>query len=324
MLEITDGNSILKDKTAGCFDSIQEKTACALGIFDGVHLGHRLVIKTAVKLKSRGSKAAVFSFCTDTVTSKGGNGRLEQILMEEEKHRRISDLGVDYMYCPDFSAVKDMSAEDFAENILVKKLNCAVAVCGKDFRFGKDAKGSAEVLAEIGKKYGMEVIALDKVSCDGGEVSSSRIRELIRSGEIRRANALLGMPLSYSLTVEHGNELGRTWDFPTINQRLPLGIAVPKFGVYGSYVRVGDKLYRGLTNIGVKPTVEKVKKELSPLAETYIIDFDGDLYGQTAELTLKFFVRPERKFLSFEELKNQIARDKGTVVSTFENEDFTP
>lgn len=313
MLEITDGNSILK-----------EKTACALGIFDGVHLGHRLVIETAVKQKNRGLKAAVFSFCTDTVTSKGENGRLERILTEDEKHRRIAALGADYMYCPDFSAVKDMSAENFVRSILAEKLNCAVAVCGKDFRFGRGAKGNADALIRLGERYGIEVIALDKVSFEGEEVSSSRIRELIKSGRIDEANFLLGKPFSYRLTVEHGNELGRTWDFPTINQRLPEGIVAPQFGVYGSYVKVGDKLYRGLTNIGVKPTVEKVKKEISPLAETYIMDFDGDLYGQTVELTLEFFVRPERKFLSFEELKNQIERDKGTVISMFENKAFTP
>lgn len=312
MLEITDGNSILNDKTA-----------CALGIFDGVHLGHRLVIETAVKLKDQGLKAAVFSFCTDTVTSKGENGRLEMILTEAEKHRRISEMGVDYMYCPDFSRVRDMSAEDFVKEILVKKLNCKAAVCGKDFRFGKGAKGNSELLAEIGEKYGMEVIVLDKVSLGGEEVSSSRIRRLIGTGDIRTANFLLGEPFCYRLTVEHGNELGRTWDFPTINQRLPKGIVTPVFGVYGSYVKAGDKLYRGLTNIGIKPTVEKIKKENSPLAETYILDFEGDLYGQTAELTLRFFVRHERKFDSFEELKNQIERDKCTVISTFEGEPFT-
>ncbi len=309
MLEITDGNSILK-----------EKTACALGIFDGVHLGHRLVIETAVRQKNLGLKAAVFSFCTETVTSKGADGRLERILTEEEKHRRISELGADYIYCPDFSAVKDMSAEEFVKEILVDKLNCAAAVCGEDFRFGKGAKGNADVLSSLGERYGIEVMTLDKVSFGGEEVSSSRIRELIKSGKIEIANALLDKPLSYSLTVEHGNELGRTWDFPTINQRLPRGIVMPKFGVYGSYVRVGDKRYRGLTNVGVKPTVEKVKKELFPLAETYIIDFDGDLYGQTAELALKFFVRPERKFDSFGELKSQIERDKVKVISTFKNE----
>lgn len=282
---------------------VDEKTVCALGLFDGVHLGHRLVIGRAAELAKNDMKTAVFTFDSETVTSKG---RLELLLDEEEKRRKISELGADYIYSPDFSLYKDLSAEDFVRKILVGKLNCGAAVCGKDYRFGREAQGDTELLSRLGEKYGFKVASLDKLMQDGEEVSSSVIREHIRKGEIERANALLGYTFGYRLKVEHGNELGRTWNFPTINQVLPEKTVLPEFGVYCSRVTIDGKQYVGVTNIGVKPTVNS--SEL-PLAETYIVDFDGDLYGRTVEILLDRFVRPERKFDSFEELKAEIGRN---------------
>lgn len=279
------------------------KTACALGLFDGVHMGHRLVINEAVKLSEKGFKTAVFSFATDTVTSKGG---LEAILTEEQKRRHFSELGVDYLFSPDFAEFRNMSAECFVRDVLKGKLNCAAAVCGSDFRFGKGAEGNAQTLKKLGEKYDIEVIVLDKLFIDGDEVSSTAVREYIREGEIEKANRLLGYSFGFMLPVVHGNELGRTWNFPTINQIIPQGQVLPKFGVYCARAEIGGKLFYGVTNVGMKPTVNVATL---PLAETYIIDFDGDLYGKRIEIMLDRFVRPERKFGSFDELKEQISKD---------------
>ena len=148
------------------------------------------------------------------------------------------------------------------------------------------------------------------VCLDGKMISSTRIREHIRRGEIEEANRLLGYELWYRLPVIRGNEIGRTIDFPTINQVIPDTNIIPRYGVYKSYVEVAGKQYHGVTNIGVKPTVQHRRDGAGAVMETYIIGFDGDLYGQDIAVALVRFIRPEAKFAGLDELKAQIARDK--------------
>ena len=298
----------------------KEKTVCALGLFDGVHQGHRLIINKAVAAaKEKGLKSAVFCFKTNTVTSKGENGKIEMLISDEEKLEKIEALGVDYIYSPDFAVFKGMTPEDFVEEILFKRLNCVCAVCGTDFTFGKFAQGKASDLGRIGEAYGMDAVVMDKLAIDGEEVSSTAIREYIKSGEISRANKLLGYNFGFELTVCYGNQLGRTWNFPTINQEIPEDRILPKFGVYCSRVEIDGEKYYGVTNIGIKPTVEKNIK--TPLAETYIIDFDGDVYGKTVRTELYEFIRPERKFESFDELKAEIGKNICQAKKYFERID---
>lgn len=282
------------------------KTAVALGLFDGVHKGHKAVIQQAVHRKSSDIRSAVFSFKTDTVTSKGHDGKIEMLLTDKIKYQHFKDLGVDYLYSPDFSHFKDMTDEEFVKTVLKDKLNACTAVCGEDFRFGKNAMGNAERLMQLGKKYGIEVCVINQLVMNGGVISSTEIRRLIRIGEISKANKMLGYNYGYSLPVEHGYERGRKWNFPTINQMIPEGLVMPRFGVYCSSVNLEGKIYKGVTNIGVKPTV---KVDTAPLAETYIMDYEGDLYGKEIKIELYEFVRPEKKFASFDELKDEISRN---------------
>ncbi len=286
------------------------ETVCALGLFDGVHRGHRLVIEKALSLKNQNRRSAVFTFKTDTVTSKGHDGRIEMILNDKEKQKHFAKLGVDYIYSPEFSKLRDMSGEDFVRDVLKKRLGCTAMVCGRDFRFGKGAAEDCDSLYLFGKKYGIELYVCDKLTYKGEEVSSTAIREYIRSGRIDRANELLGYTFSLTLPVEHGRQIGRTWSFPTINQIIPEGQILPKFGVYCTRVMIGEKLYYGVTNVGVKPTL---KAHDAPLAETYILGYSGDLYGQEIEILLDSFVRPEHGFDSIDELKAQIGRDTQRV-----------
>lgn len=282
-------------------------SAVALGLFDGVHRGHQMIIGEAVKAaKADGINSAVFCFKTDTVTSKGHDGRIEMLMTDKEKAKLIDSLGVDYLYSPDFNDMKSLAPEDFVRDVLKGFLDCRYAVCGTDFTFGKGAAGKAEDLAALGKKYGIEVRVMDQLLYEGGVISSTEIRRLIRSGGISGANEMLGYRYGYVAEVEHGYERGRTWSFPTINQRIPKGLVLPKFGVYCSKVLIDGKWYSGVTNIGVKPTVNV---ETAPLAETFIIGYEGDLYGRELELRLYEFVRPERKFDSFDELKAEIGRN---------------
>ena len=291
----------MKDIT-GERGALEWRTAVALGVFDGVHLGHRTVIDRAVMLGSGELRSVVFTFRQGSVTNKG---RL-RLLSDKDKFYRLEQRRVDLICSPDLSEVRDMEAEDFVSRILAGRLRCRYAVCGKDFRFGRGAAGDAELLKRLGEKYGFEAVVLDKLALGGETVSSTVIKEHIAKGEIVRANELLGYRFGYRLPVIHGREIGRTWDFPTINQLLPEGIVMPRYGVYCSRVKTGGKAYTGVTNIGVKPTVGAEK---APLAETYIIGFGGDLYGKTVQVSLERFIRPERKFESIEELRKQIERD---------------
>ena len=286
-------------------------TVCALGLFDGVHRGHRLVINTALALAEElGIRSAVFTFKTDTVTSKGHDGRIEMILSDEEKRRHFEDMGVELLYSPSFDELREMTAEAFVKDILVGLLGCRAVVCGSDFRFGKGAEGDCDTLLLYGRIYGIDVRVCDKLSYKGEEVSSTVIRECIRSGRIEKANELLGYIFGLRLKVEHGRQIGRTWNFPTINQLIPQGQIMPKFGVYATRVLIDGKERFGVTNIGVKPTL---KAHDAPLAETYILDFSGDLYDREIEILLDRFLRPEKGFDSIDELRAQIAKDTGKV-----------
>jgi len=284
------------------FSALGCRTAVALGVFDGVHLGHRMVIDRAVSLCGENILPAVFTFRSDTVVNKGK----ERLLTDAEKQRKLAHRGVEYICSPDFGDVRELTAEDFVRDVLVGKLGCRYAVCGRDFRFGKGAMGNTELLTRLGKELGFETVVLDKLSFAGETVSSTRIKEHIRCGELLRANELLGYRFFYREPVIHGRELGRTWDFPTINQQLPAGVVIPRFGVYCSRVNIDGKRYTGVTNIGVKPTVGKEK---APLSETFILEYNGDLYGRVIKVELERFIRPERKFESITELRRQIELD---------------
>lgn len=280
----------------------EKKTAVALGYFDGLHLGHVQVINAA--LSQKGLTPAVFTFNCDTTLPKFSSP--EDIISFENKCDMMERMGVEYVYAPDFAEVCTLTEEEFVRNILFEKLKAGFACCGRNFRFGLGGHGTPESLSKIGAKYGITVEVVPDVCLDGEMISSTRIREYIKNGEMEQANRLLGYELWFNLPVVHGNEIGRTMNFPTINQIIPETNVIPKFGVYSSYVRVGGKNYRGITNIGIRPTVQSSGKVVM---ETHILDFNGELYGQKAEVSLCRFLREERKFSSIDELKKQIAQD---------------
>lgn len=279
-----------------------EITAVALGYFDGLHPGHMGVISAA--LAQRDLKPAVFTFNCDTTLPKFKSP--EDIISFENKRELLERAGVEYIYAPDFAEVCTLTAEDFVRGILREKLNAGYACCGRNFRFGLGGQGTPERLMKLGEPLGIRVEIVEDVCMDGELISSSKIRELIRMGKIEEANRLLGYEWQFKLPVVHGNEIGRTISFPTINQILPETVVLPRFGVYQSYVHVRGKNYRGITNIGIRPTIENSR---GVICETHILDFDGDLYGEDIEVALCRFIRPETRFGSLEELKNQIAKD---------------
>lgn len=280
--------------------SIKEKTAAALGIFDGVHCGHRLVISSAVSYK--GLAPAVFTFRTESVNFKHGRP-FEYIYTNEQKLRILEKLGIKYALSPDFSTLQNMDGEEFAREILCRKMNVGAVVCGENFRFGKNASCGTDELKRLGEKYGFEV---QVIKLSGNGFSSEKYRAMLREGRVNETYSLgCGMYSLYGEVIE-GNRLGRTLDFPTINQIFGEKQLVPRKGVYHTLTDIDGKTYNSITNIGVKPTIEK---NIKPLAETHILDYCGDLYGRKIEVRFVGFVRDEKKFGSVDELKKQVFAD---------------
>lgn len=287
-------------------EAIKNKTVVSMGIFDGIHRGHQAVINTACKFKEQGLNFVLFTFKTDTVTTKGRHGHIEMLLSDDLKKEHFDKMGVDFLYCPAFNEMKNMTSSQFVEQVLYKKLNAAIVVCGEDFRFGKGAEGDAEKLKLLCEKFNIRTVIVRQAQYDGRKISSSEIRECIRQGEIKRANEMLGYNYYYKLPVLHGNEIGRKLDFPTINQEISKGHILPRFGVYITRTKIDEKWRYSISNIGVKPTIEI---RSVPLIETNILDFDGDIYGQVVKVELLEFLRPEQKFENIDELKKRVQSD---------------
>lgn len=286
-------------------DFIKEKTAVALGIFDGVHCGHRKIIKRTAGYLDNRLIPAVFTFNVESIGVKRGK-EYEYIYNDGQKCEILQRLGTKYIYSPDIKEICNMNGEDFARKILADKLNAKAVVCGENFRFGKDALCGAKELKQFGEKFGFEVSICKIEKKYNSEISSEIIRNLLKNGDISAANELLWEAYYINSEVVTGNKLGRTLNFPTINQLFSKNQLVPKKGVYQTFTVIDGKCYNSVTNIGVKPTIEK---NISPLAETHILDYNGDLYGRNIEVRFLYFVRNEKKFGSVEELKKQVDAD---------------
>ncbi|MBQ9898584.1 MAG: riboflavin biosynthesis protein RibF [Ruminococcus sp.] len=283
----------------------RKKTAVALGLFDGVHLGHRAVLRAACDQRKNGLIPSAFTFEPGSVLRKAG-GSSGYIYGQRAKIRLLNECGIVRTDYPPFDTVRGLTGEEFASRILHERMNAAYVCCGEDFRFGKNAAWGAQELISFGRRFGFEVEVVGAVECGGSIVSSSRIRELLLKGDIASANSLLSFDYFINATVTDGNHIGRTIGFPTINQQFEEGQLVPVFGVYSTVTKVDGSMLPSVTNVGVKPTIEGVRR---PLAETHIIGYSGDLYGKNADVYFKSFIRHEMKFASLDELKAQIARD---------------
>ena len=287
----------------------RKQTAVALGLFDGVHLGHRAVLKTACAQRENGLIPAVFTFDPSSVAYKSGAGQ-GYIYGQKYKWKLLYECGIECFYSPPFEDLKSWSGESFVKRVLKQRFNAGFVCCGSDFRFGKGASCGVDELRKLGELYGFRVDVVSEVRCGDTVVSSSEIRRLLSEGSIEKANELLGRPYTVSGKIVDGNHIGRTIDFPTINQNFSSGQLVPAYGVYSAETVIDGEKFRAVTNIGVKPTISG---ERSPLAETHILGFSGDLYGKELDVELTGFIRHEKKFSSLDELKKQILNDISAV-----------
>ena len=297
----------------------ERDTAVALGVFDGVHIGHQAVIGEAVNGREDGLLPVVFTFHMGRQRPVNKRGQ-DVILTDSLKQQKLSELGVETIYKIHFDEVREFAPEYFVREILAKSLRAKKIVCGYDFRFGKDAAGDCELLQRLCAELGVRAVVVPPM-LDGGEpVSSTRIRHCLKSGDITGANRLLGYEYTIDMKVIDGLKNGRKLGFPTINQEFAPGQLVPRFGVYASHVLLDGKAYGGVTNIGVKPTIAGVR---SPLAETFIIGIDRDLYGQHIPVSLFCFLRGERKFSGLDELSSTVKQNIETVKSMIQKDHFT-
>lgn len=298
------------------FHSIQKTEyhlSLALGFFDGVHLGHTEVIKKAVNHSSNSVKSAVLTFQNPPSTALTGEKK-ELLTTNDEKFELFEKLGVDYVFCIDFCDIKDMSAQEFVKDILCDKLQVCYISTGYNYHFGKNGSADAKELKRLCQTPNVTTFTSEPVIYKGEAISSTRIRECIKKGDIKSANEMLGYEFSVKGTVVRGNHIGTKISTPTIN--LPLddyGIK-PRFGVYASKVIIDNKIFIGATNIGTHPTVGGDKV----LCETHLLNFaDTDLYSKNIEVQPLCFIRDERKFQSIDELKTQIEKDKEQIMEYF-------
>lgn len=282
-------------------------TAVTIGKFDGVHLGHQRLMLHTEHYRKNGFIPVVFTFSMHPDALIGGNIK-QFIYTEAEKESIISDYKIDYLIKYPFTTeTVGIEPEDFFNEILLRKLNAKIITVGEDFRFGHERKGDVEMLENLAEKHGVLVDVINRECIDGQVICSTLIRRELSEGNIDIVNAMLGKPYSIYGKVVRGMQLGRKLGMPTINLETDELKLLPPRGVYSSRVIYNGKKYAAVTNIGIKPTIDGVKKMG---IESYMFDFDEEIYGEDVIVEILYFQRPEVKFADLELLKNQMHADK--------------
>lgn len=285
---------------------LNRPSAAAIGKFDGIHRGHQSLLRHVLEQKEKGLQAVVFTFDpSPAVLFSGVN--LPELTTKREKRKIFEQLGIDVLIeFPLNHTTAAMPAEEFIRQVLAGQMKTAYIAAGTDLSFGKEGKGDTELLIKMAKRYGYRAEIIEKVCLDGVEISSSYVRDVVKAGDMEKAERLIGEAYSVRGIVAHGKKLGRRLGMPTVNLLPEREKLLPPYGVYFSEVSVGEKVYKGITNIGCKPTVND---ERQAGVETYLYDFAQDIYGREITVRLFSFLRPEKKFGSVEELKQQMAAD---------------
>lgn len=282
------------------------ETAVAIGKFDGLHRGHRRLLQEILDKKATGLKACVFTFDPSPAVFFGlADGK--ELMTKEEKRRALRDMGVDVLVEYPMNAENAaVTPCDFVKKLLADALNVKFIAAGTDVSFGAKGAGNARLLEECAKELEYELKLIDKVTLEGTEISSSLVRKEVEAGNMEYVTALLGAPYTVSGEVMHGKALGRKLGMPTMNLLPPKEKLLPPVGVYYSQVRYEGMNYPAISNVGYKPTVSQ-----EPVlgVETYLYDFDKEIYGEDISVSLLSFKRPEMRFASVEELKEQMKQD---------------
>ncbi len=280
--------------------------ALSIGVFDGVHLGHRMLIeRLRAEARTRGLGTGIITFHPHPVTVVRPDIPFSYLESLERRVELIRGLGVDFVSVLQFtSELQQVSALDFVR-ILVEETQMRVLVVGEDFHLGRGREGDTAKLAEYGRDLGFDVVALPLLQSDADRVSSTRVRQALAAGDMELVAQLLGRPYSLRGPVLRGDQRGQSIGFPTINIGVSADRALPPDGVYVTRAEVGESTHHAVTNIGTQPTFEGATRRV----ETHLLDFAGDLYGQVARIELLHRLRAELKFDGVESLVAQIGRD---------------
>ena len=290
----------------------------ALGVFDGVHLGHQAVIKNAVDAaRKAGGEVGVVTFEPHPVRVLAPDRAPRRILASiEHKARLLGEMGVDFLCVQEFTLdFATREAREFIDDLVNYSTDLASIAVGEDWVFGKERGGNVTKLTEWGAEMGFAVFAASPVMVTGERVSSTRIRQAVRDGNLNAVSEMMGRPYDVVGTVVEGKQLARQLGFPTANVVVH-NEQLPPDGVWALDVRYAGKLYKGIGNLGRRPTVEH--EGARRLLEIHLFDFEGDLYGETLEAEFLGYIREEKKFDSVDKLQTQIEMDVQQVKHQFQ------
>lgn len=285
---------------------LRQESAVSLGKFDGIHLGHQQLLRRIKDISKNKYLSVIFTF---DIPPKPDKLKEIQSVLTTNLERRLflEQMELDYLIeCPFVPEIAHMAPEEFINRVLVQELRAKSVVVGEDFRFGYQRQGDYRLLEQLSGRYAYTLEVVEKEKEDGREISSTWVREALLDGNMGLVKRLLGRPYSIIGRVQHGRKIGRTLGTPTTNLIPEENKLLPPNGVYASVTKWKGQAYCGITNIGNKPTIgEKIQKGV----ETYLFDFNKDLYGEELEIELHQFERREIKFSSLEILKEQMHKD---------------
>lgn len=279
----------------------KQNLAIALGYFDGVHIGHRAVIKSAVDFaKKNNTKSAVITFSDHPYCYFKGVCP-KYILTREEREKRIASLGIDYLYELNFEDFTHLTAKEYLNNILINHFHPISISTGWNHNFGKNKSGNVNFLEEQAKNYNYKYFKIPPQKINNEIISSTEIRKLLSEGNIEKANLMLGQNFSIEGEIVKGNQIGRTIGFRTANLVYPPELIELPYGVYAVDTTYG----KGIANFGIRPTINGSHTSL----EAHILNFEKDIYGEIINVNFNKMIRTEKKFPSLDALKKQINLD---------------
>lgn len=295
--------------------NIARPTVLTLGVFDGLHLGHQRIMQTVVdRAKAVGGVATAITFDPHPRAVLHPESAPPMLQTLDQRLANFEVLGIEQAIVIHFDRqFAAQPAEDFLSTIVRDRLHAKEVYLGKGFAFGKDRGGNIDLLRQMSGELGFFADEVDEVQLRGERISSSKIRELLADGRVNLTRRMLGRPYGVEGVIIRGNRRGHTIGFPTANLK-PHNRVIPRFGVYATSTLVDGTWRRSITNIGVRPTFEK---DVEPSIETYIFDFDGELYGDVLRVRFLHRLRDERKFNGIDELKAQIEKDTRRALNYF-------
>jgi riboflavin kinase / FMN adenylyltransferase len=295
---------------------IHRPTVLTLGVFDGLHLGHQLIMSTVVeRARAVGAVPTVITFDPHPRAVLHPESAPPLLQTFDQKIEALGVLGIEQTivlrFTPEFAAVR---AHEFLRDVVMDRLHAREVYLGKGFAFGYNREGNIELLRRLGGELGFVAGEVPEVRLRGRRVSSSKIRELLTHGQVNLVRRMLGRPYGVEARVEHGSERGHQLGFPTANLH-PHNRVIPRNGVYVTGTLIEGQWRRSVTNVGLRPTFGDATE---PSVETFVMNWDGDLYGDVVRVRFLHRLRDERRFSSIGELKTQISRDVARANSYFE------